>query len=359
MKAKNVLCIVLLFLFAVSLPIGFAARDIGKVIFNREKASGLVMTNVLSVEALSGIIKQTLREETRFKDDGPPMKSRLLIVLSSTIRENEWAELIELVLPEKSRADLGNQVVSSVFDWLDSDRAYPDLVLYPEQYTASIEKNAGKIVPWLWDALMAKPCPEDQAARYEKGDFGEDLPALMKCRPPEGFRDEVISHAADLIRNRIQSKIPPEKIILAKKFPVGKEEILTRKEKINRLRSYLPFGWVLPILFFIAALALVVRKQAELTTWTGWPLFAGGALGVWLALYLMAPSSLLEQVLGNARTDVPLPVFSLGKNLCSDLLNQAGGMLLNQMIVPLVIGGALLVIFYRIRFKNLLFKKRS
>ena len=343
----KIAAIILLVIFVFGLPVSLFVKNVGDTLFSPEKIGELVVDNIISDTALPKSIKKAMVAQVRHGAAGFTLEQRLMLSMTGSVDEREWVALLDLAIPEQERVELTAQATEAFFIWLDSDQAYPELVIPTGEYAAAFESHAEEIIPWVYDSTLFPGCSEEQEARYARGEFGSDLKSLISCRPAAESRAQLIPHAAELLRKEIQSQDIPQTVSLSEelnKAQLTPEKMSLQKKKINTLRTLTHGVWLLPLLLLSGALACAVRSCNALAAWLKWPLVATGLLGLLMANSFMSPTGIFEQLLSAPPAETPAAAFAIIKKLLSTLFHEAGETLFMQMSVALVAGALLLLL---------------
>lgn len=339
--------IILLVLFVLSLPVSLFVKNMGDTLFSPEKIGKLVVDNIISDTALPKSIKKAMVAQVRHGAEKFTLEQRLMLSMTGSVDEREWVALLDLVMPEKARVAMTQQATGAFFAWLDSEQAYPELVIPTGEYAAVFESHAEEIIPWIYDSTLFPVCSEEQEARYARGDFGSDLKSLIGCRPAVESRAQLIPHAAELLRKEIQSQDIPQTVSLSEelsKAQMTSEKMSLQKKRINTLRTLTLAVWLLPLLLLAGALACVVRSRNDLVTWLKWPLLSTGLFGLLLVRTLLSPTGFMAQALSTPPAEMPAAAFAIIKKFLIALFHQAGEALFVQMSVAMVVGAVLLLL---------------
>jgi hypothetical protein len=351
MNTKKIISIVLLALTVITLPLTLILSNGAGILFNKEKVSDLIVTQLVSDEALPRTIKEITITETLHGNLDKDFDTRMLVNVLGGIEREQWLDLFTQVLPEVDRIALVRDVSSGFFTWLDNDQPYPEIVIEVEPILSNLQQNILGVTTWIFSSFRVPPCEPDQIARYEAGDFGADPQALITCAPPPALADQVISATAGVIMNTLAEEAPPAEVNLADEIgaQVSADEMLAQKGILNTLRFLLPLAWLLPAALFLIAIGLVVRSVSTLIRWAQWPLFIGGALATLLALWIRGIRSVLAGVLLPVpEAIVPPPAAAIVLRLVDGLGLRLSSAMLWQSLPLFIIGAILLIYSYRL-----------
>ena len=350
MNAKKITAIVLLTLFVLSFPLTLAITNLGSILFNQNKVTDLVVTDLVSDKALPGLIKEITILETEHGALNKLFDNRMLMNVLSGIQSNEWVELFDIVLPEKDRVALVDNIVGGLFTWFNDSQPYPDITIQVSPIIARLENNLPDVAAWIFKTFHVPACDAKQIARYQASDFGTDPQALITCTPPEDLKENVIAGTATAIQTTLTKQAPPAVINLTQELSkqMPHEQMLAQKAKLNQVRTLSQFLWIVPVLFFLIAIALVVRSLKEIITWVQWPFLVVGGLGSYLALRIGNPTPLItDALLPPPEAVVPPPAVAVLLRIANGLLSQVSVSMLWECLPFFIVGVILLAYSYR------------
>ncbi len=350
MKIRKTISIILLFIFVFILPAAFLIMDVSRQVSSKDRLTNLVMASVLSNEALPQRIRETIwfhhwyGEKLEF---GPRY-------LFTGIRSEEWVELLGIILPEKEREKIAGSLIGEIFNWLDNNESYPNIEIDLNPVFTSIRSKLDKVALWIVNTFKVPPCNEERLKEIQAGNYGDDLEALISCHTPSAYKEGVAGHLAPMILKKLDEANPPEKIDVTMKLKENLEEsrIVEVKSTLNRFRKMLSLIWVLPLLIFALALAVIVRSLDELMVWAGWTLFAGGLSGGILIWIISNPLPLLDNALMPPPAGMKPQAVPVLKGVMVQLLNGASTMLPWQTGIVFLVGMGFLIRSYQDRFSN-------
>ena len=129
MNAKKITAIVLLTLFVLSFPLALTISNLGSILFSQNKVTDLIVTNLVSDKALPSLIKEITILETEHGALNKLFDNRMLMNVLSGIQSNEWVELFNVVLPEKDRVGLVDNITAGLFAWFENSQPYPEITI--------------------------------------------------------------------------------------------------------------------------------------------------------------------------------------------------------------------------------------
>lgn len=354
MKAKNIISVILLALFALLLPATLVISNAAGTLFNQEKLSALLMTNVISDEALPALIKEMTIFEVENSSKEKTLDMRMMTNVLSGVEADEWLDLFAIVLPEEARIALVEDLVGGIFAWFGSVDAYPDIVIPVTGILGGVQENLLPVTAWVFDAFRVPPCSDELAAGFEVGDYGDDPTALITCTPPEEMTNDVVAAASVMLGDMLSAQAPSEDIVLADQISasMSEEAMLAQKKTANTMRRILPLAWALPALCLIIAAGMVIRSPQDAITWLQWPFFATGLIGLILGLRLTNPALMLQNALVPPPAGAPAPAIAVVIKLLESLLGEAGAVVLWVTTPLLLIGAGMLAYTYQENLKQ-------
>jgi hypothetical protein len=348
MKILKTISMLLLIVFALTLPASLLVTDVSHQVTSKERLLETTMTAVLSNEALPGRIKETFWFHHWFSNKmgfGP----RLLF---NNIHADQWVELLNIVLPVNQREELVGSIIGGGFDWLENGDAYPDIRIELAPVLSTVDGKAGEVALWAINTLKVPTCKAERLKEMQAGNYGDDLQALISCKPPRADRQALADHMAPMIRNMLEQANPPQVIDVSGQLKerVAESKLLATKAKLNQAGQALSLVWLLPFVIFALALALVVRSREQLMRWAGGSLLAGGIIGGILAWRISNPLYALDNLLIPPPAGMPPQAVPAIKAILAELLTGASGMMTWQIGIVFLAGAGLLVKSYMDRF---------
>ncbi|MBT4268738.1 MAG: hypothetical protein HOK67_31860 [Deltaproteobacteria bacterium] len=350
MKILKTLSIVMLIVFGLALPVSLLVTDVSRQVFSEEGLTELTMASTLSNEGLPQRIRETIWFHHWYSEKleyGPRL-------LATGIRADQWVDLFAIVLPEKEREKVVSSVTGGLFTWLENDEAYPQIRVDLAPALANVHSNADEAALWAINGLKIPACKENRVKELQTGNYGNELKALISCRPPVAERKGVAEHLAPIVLKMLDQANPPQSIDVTQQLKSRFEEgkMVAMKSKLNQARKALSLIWILPFVVFILALALVVRSREQLMRWAGWSLLASGATGGILAWTISSPLPALDSVLMPPPVTMPTQAVPVIKGVMSELLTGASGMMTWQLGIVFLAGAGLLIKSYLDRFSK-------
>ncbi len=275
-------------------------------------------------------------------DSGPPAYLRIL-------SDDDWEYLIATLLEPEWLQTTVESVLDQVFDNLNSDAP-------PEPISISLvdlkTKFEGPVGYQAVLALLEKqpPCTAEQILEIGAAQlFGGEMDEFLLCNPPEILMDVV----EPLMREAIQSAASaiPEEMTFEHPFSAvsGSTDITEfGDDPIQSFfiaRSFLHFGFLIPIAFLFLMTVFGVRSIRDWLLWWGVPFLLTGLIGLSLsALSLPILGWVVPQLIGAAvPAGVTPEILAIGVDLGNALFRQVTQKIMVQAGIMAAIGLAFLV----------------
>ncbi len=275
-------------------------------------------------------------------DSGPPAYLRIL-------SDDDWEYLIATLLEPEWLQTTVESVLDQVFDNLNSDAP-------PEPISISLvdlkTKFEGPVGYQAVLALLEKqpPCTAEQILEIGAAQlFGGEMDEFLLCNPPEILMDVV----EPLMREAIQSAASaiPEEMTFEHPFSAvsGSTDITEfGDDPIQSFfiaRSFLHFGFLIPITFLFLMTIFGVRSIRDWLLWWGVPFLLTGLIGLSLsALSLPILGWVVPQLIGAAvPAGVTPEILAIGVDLGNALFRQVTQKIMVQAGIMAAIGLAFLV----------------
>jgi hypothetical protein len=214
------------------------------------------------------------------------MPAVLAKALESSIRLNpvpllpaltaaDWQNVITGLLPPEALKAMTNNVLDSIFDYLNGRSSSMVISLLPlkAQLAGPSGMNA------VQQILSRQPtCTPDQLLLIPQG--------LVLCNPPQ----EMIGSITTLIQSL--QNMPNEVTLIPEALS---DKPYDPRRALNALRSVIRFSLILPVLLLFSIALFGVRSLRDWLIWWGWPFFLAGYIS---ALIAMVGSPLVGGFLG-------------------------------------------------------------
>ena len=281
-------------------------------------------------------------------DSGPPAYLRIL-------SDDDWEYLIATLLEPEWLQTTVESVLDQVFDNLNSDAP-------PEPISISLIELKTKFEgPVGYQALLAllekkPPCSAEQLLQLGATQLlGGEMDEFLLCNPPEILMDVVdplmrvaIQSAASAIPDEMEFEHPFSDVSgLTDIKEFGDDPI----QSFFIARSFLSFGFLIPLVFLFLMTAFAVRSVRDWLLWWGVPLLLTGLIGLSLsALSLPILGWVVPQLIGfSVPVSVKPEIIAIGVDLGNALFRQVTQKIMVQAGIMAAIGFAFLVSAFFVR----------
>ena len=275
-------------------------------------------------------------------DSGPPAYLRIL-------SDDDWEYLIATLLEPEWLQTTAESVLDQVFDNLNSDSP-------PETISISLVDLKTKFEgPVGYQALLGlldkqPPCTAEQILQIGAAQlFGGEMDEFLLCNPPAILMDVV----EPLMRVAVQSAASaiPEEMTFEHPFSdVSGSTDITEfgddpLQSFFIARSFLRFGFLIPIAFLFLMTVFAVRSIRDWLLWWGVPFLLTGLIGLSLsALSLPILGWVVPQLIGAAvPAGVSPEIVAIGVDLGNALFRQVTQKIMVQAGIMAAIGFAFLI----------------
>lgn len=251
-----------------------------------------------------------------------------------------WEGFLRGLLPPETVRGLGDQVLASLFAYLNNEADSARVSLQPLK-----ERMVGEAgMQAVLNLMRTQPaCTLEEMARIAMAAL--DQQAISLCNPPQ----ELYPLVAPLIRGQLQllSAALPDELVLAGAKPLRAGEVDPRA-RLWAVRLAMRLSPIVPLLFLIVLTIVAVRGIEGWLAWWGAPIMIIGLLGS-LAGVLGAPlSALLLRGLLASRLPafVPSALLGDGSQLAAAVVDQLLKPVLFQSLLLALVGGLMLALAF-------------
>lgn len=330
----------------LSLPFALAARDLGAVLFSRERVHSILQSRLIESGVLNRILVDTLfsGEAIQGGDDWYPRAVKHL-------SEPERQELLQMLIPSGWVEQQISNLSLSLFNWLESDQSVPDLDLDLQPIKARLlGESLDQAVEIFIDSWPS--CSPEEVERLRLAlEEGRELPSFV-CEPPEPLRASLVDLATRALAKETQSI--PDRVSPLAQSAVDHQQMNSTKATLIRLRTLLSVMWMLPAAALGLIMALKIRNGPDLGRWWGLPIFFAGTAALLLNLILRASRG---DLLRGLEADLGAPgsvQYELAGTVLQGAVGQALGlMLVHALLIVLVGAGVWYLLARRGRDKSL------
>ncbi|MBI3159875.1 MAG: hypothetical protein HYZ26_09785 [Chloroflexi bacterium] len=265
---------VLMLLLAVpALALTLAARNLGRVVFERQRILSLANENFLDPEFLAAVGQQAVQgalEAPPAPGDETNGINQLAVYALSNLTRGQWVEMMTLIAPQELTSQMTETAIAGFYDWLDDpDALLPEVVLDLAPFKENLAQNALPVIEMAVNALP--PCDAESIRTYQElPDLGEAA-SLPQCRPPEPFYSEILNLGANEIPTLVR-RSPDTLDFGSGLLPQQGRDLAQLKTDLLMARNLLRRAWLLPSALLASAVLLGARSLKAGLRWTGWPL---------------------------------------------------------------------------------------
>jgi hypothetical protein len=239
----------------------------------------------------------------------------------------DWEASIANLLPPEELKTLSNDILDSVFGYLNNETDSASISLLPLKRQLAGPQGV-EVIKLI---LNAQPdCTIEQLMQMGLGFFNGEL---TLCKPPE----EMMGLVTPLIESQLQSMVRtiPDEVTM-----ISSEKSRTPDDpriRLNMIRTIMKLTLVFPVMFLIGITASAVRSLADWLKWWGISLLITGILGLFAAL-LSAPLIpwMLETMILQGVPNMPIALL--------DVIGSVTGSLTREILRPVVIQATILAI---------------
>jgi len=275
-------------------------------------------------------------------DSGPP-------AYLSILSDDDWEYLIATLLEPEWLQTTVESVLDQVFDNLNSDAP-------PEPISISLVELKTKFEgPVGYQAVLAllekqPPCSAEQLLQLGAAQlFGGEVDEFLFCKPPEILMDVVdpllrvaIQSAASAIPDEMEFEHPFSDISGSTDImEFGDDPI----QSFFIARSFLRFGFLIPLAFLFLMTVFAVRSVRDWLLWWGVPLLLTGLIGLSLsALSIPILGWVFPRLIDFAvPVSVKPEILAIGVDLANALFRQVTQKIMVQAGIIAAIGLAFVI----------------
>ncbi len=301
----RILAVLVGFTFIVTLPLAITGNSAAQVLFSPEVVSRVLSARLISSGAIERLIVNDLFDEW-IASAG--VESAEIEKAFIHLRPADRVELLQILLPDGWLESQVRNSVDGIYQWLDNQAAYPQVVLDLAPVKANLLGGGiEELVEILVDSWPS--CSQEQLETMQAGVLQSGEVVIEFCEPPEPMRSVVVEFASVLLFEWISES--PDSIVLNQDDP-NTNELEELRDQIQSLRGLLQFSWFLSLVLLGLMIVLVVRSIRELFIWWGWPLLFGGITTIFfIGLLAISREGLLQSAVVDLQRDSTLAAQAL------------------------------------------------
>jgi len=259
--------------FVITLPLSLVAFNIGRIAFSPERMTAVLNDTIAETGGLRQLVLDSLTSASApSPGEGNLDLSRALSFLTPQDR----AVLGEELTPPGWAKEQMGVVVAGVYDWIDNDRARPELVVDIAPLKAALlSGGANDLVEIVVDSWP--PCTVAEMAEMGLGALlGEQK--LVLCEPPEPLRSGLVGILNVSIAASLRAL--PDQMSLSQPgvSRPASPELMKTKQRIRTVRALTAWSWLLSPALLGLVMAFAIRTWRGLALWWGVPLMLGALL---------------------------------------------------------------------------------
>ena len=305
MKFKRLAGLILLITAVIGLPVAVLMnQSVGKV-FSRPFTSRVLHEQIFSTPQLAFSLKALVNERIKEVTD---LKTGMIVAIFSKADSRKWQELLEGLLPGRLRDPMIDEAMRSMYQWLEEEEVYPDIVIPIQPLTGHLEAQTGFLFRWAHTVANAPVPDAREVLNMQSRNYGDSIPALLMSNVPDSLYEAFSRRGGELmaiqLRNaNLTSSLNLTQIIREKVPEKAMMEIKTATLRMQFIADWL---WVMVLIILAVGIWLYRPKTREIRP-LAMNVLASTAL-VMLALGWMASNYLLanwELIIHAKAIDVP------------------------------------------------------
>jgi hypothetical protein len=289
----KVVGLILLLAFLVVLPATVWTFNIEQALFERSTYQQILQSRTLYNGVLPTLLPRLIEGAETALD--APEDARYAAQVFANLDEQEWQQVIRLLMPPPWVQRQLQNSLNAVFDWVDGPEIRPNLQLDLSELIHRMAGDEGQqvvgVVIESWPACTgAQQQQMEEALSADSGVEGE----LPSCRPSgeplRGRLADELNAAVTHTASQMPDSVPLYSAL--RRTPSMRERLswlfLKLAVRVVRRVAYLVF--LAPLVILLLIEIVTIRSFKSLFRWYGWAGFIGGllCLSLPLDLYLLS-----------------------------------------------------------------------
>lgn len=301
------LAVVFSIIVIITLPFALIVFDTGRVVFNPDVVKQIAVDAVTEEKVLPRMVKRVVNSEDGEEREG--QEEPALETLITRLEPSEWERVTGQLLSDEILAEWVESVIDSVYRWLDSDQAVPQIGIDLSRLKARMKGPHGEQTAQVLFASLP-PCGEEQLDSLASDPGQLTSPAAMLelwCKVPGISAREQIG-MYEFILDRLASQIPEEMNLTEELGGMGiedKKDLLMVKDGLRLVRQSMRYALLVPGVCLVMIALFGARSIEGLGGWWGIPLALGS--GSSFAASFLVPPRLFTLLV--ERTTSRIPAF--------------------------------------------------
>jgi hypothetical protein len=336
-------------LLVLSSLIAVFGYDIWRVAFNPTLVKQMLTDEIVNSPLVPRVLEDmSLRRAQERVDSGESLSGVNepdIILLLSYVGYEEWDQIRSLVITEEFVTHVVSTSVDSLYSWIDSSDAVPQLVWDMSELKERLIDQPGE------DAIMVAYEQLPECTDEEVADFTGRLAAVPPgvevlynlCQFPEPwFEDQVDDYIHALID--INQNIPDDYdfSMLLGSTGLSGGTLAAVKTFLRLMRFVGHWGWIMPLALIVLIAAIGVRSFGDLGKWIGIPLLIVGLLVIGTVLLVKPPliemltNSISSELSDLLRNEVMASLTRLSDHIFQPMLFQ-GAIILGVGVLLVIV----------------------
>lgn len=343
---KFIALLIMIFV-AAALPVSLLMRGLSTLLFSEEAIVSLLEENIFDTEVMAGVAEYYVHEvQNPSGGDSGPI-GEMMKTSMRNMSHADWVEVINMIAPPELISETFAQTLNGYYGWIEGPNPVPQIMVNLEPWKRNFSANSLPVIELMLNELPQ--CTPEQLGRFP--DLTADAPQPVEvpmCRPPEPYYSLVLDQVAEVVPRQIQGV--PNRVDLGERMQLNQPALQETKQTLLGMRVFMRAALLGVLVLFIVAVPMGARSLPGAFKWAGWPLLAGGGLGLLLGLVMLIfAESLAEGLGGTLFQEVPLPLFEPVSSIAMAWTLFMARYLLVRSAALILFGGGGLVIWGFIR----------
>jgi hypothetical protein len=289
----KVIGLLLLLVFLVVLPATVWTFNIEQALFERSTYQQILQSRTLYNGVLPTLLPRLIRNAEAALD--APEDARYAAQVFADLDEQEWQQVIRLLMPPPWVQRQLQTNLNALFDWVDGPQIRPDLQLDLAELKHRMGGDEGQQVVGMvienWPACTGPQQEQMQEALSEDSGIKGELPS---CRPSgeplrERLTDELDAALASTA-SQMSDSVPLHTTLRRTSTLQERLSWLFLKLAVRVVRRVAYLVFLAPLVILLLIEIATIRSFKSLFRWYGWAGFIGGLLCLSLPidLYLLS-----------------------------------------------------------------------
>lgn len=343
--ALRVIVVLLILGFLVLFPPALVLRNTGEILFSKDRLAKLVHKAVLDPALPVRAVYQGAFSEILDQEMGRMRRGDLTGIQRSASDVSEMVRIVEGMIPEDVLDSVVDEILNSLFEWLDGPQPFPELVIDTRPLTSQMRSNLPTLVDRVVESLP--PCTKQEIGEIVQRRLAKRPGKMKPCAPPEPYKKAMKSAITEDFSARLDEVPPRVNVAQRMQQELGTEKAVAAKKSLRGARSLMLSGWAALFGLYLLSIPLTAaRSRADAMKRAGWPLALAGVLCVMIALGILFFGRALAQVMiKNMGAKVPDLGSLMGvMSVITSIFSEVGRNVLKQGGWMVIVGGSVLIL---------------